>query len=206
VGGPGTDLGRLRAAYKKGGAKAARAESTRQASAALATASGGQQLLGYVNHKSDAYHWVFYATVIYGTIRSDGTITEYGRYFTRDAITVSGDYAKFTFYADRTTGSALRFRLSNWFQITTGGGYWTDTPKVRLQSVFSGDPYYCNHSYLLYGDGGPYTGLGFYGKSRVTWWNQYSPNPSSADGSWTLTESHGPLDCKAGRPQRCQWR
>src|SRR5674476_110843 len=33
-----------------------------------------------------------------------------------------------------------------------------------------------------------------------------TPNPSNADGSWTLTESHGPMDCVNGRSQIGQFR
>ena len=196
-----TDFGKLRGAYRTGGMAAVAKESLRQGQV-TATASGGTQLTGYRNVKNTSTSWTFYATVIYGTIRTDGTLTEYGRFFTRDDIALRGNYADFKFNADRTQGSALRFELSNWFSIITGGGSWSSTPKACTQSSFSGSTYYCNHSYSISG----YVGNGFYGKSRVKWWNQYSPNPSSSDGSWSLTESHGPMDCVSGRSQPCQYR
>ena len=52
----------------------------------------------------------------------------------------------------------------------------------------------------------PVRRFGSYGRTKAQWWNQYSPNPSTADGSWTLQVGHGPMDCKGGRAQRCQWR
>lgn len=64
----------------------------------------------------------------------------------------------------------------------------------------------CAASYGLYDSDSVYGGTGWYGKSRVIWWNQQSRNPSSADGSWTLTASHGPMDCVTTRSQICQWR
>jgi len=198
-----TDFKALRNAYHEGGMAAVRSEAETEVAAA---ASGGTGWTGYHNAKDDAYSWTFYGTVIYGTIKTDGTITEYGRFFTRDKLVLSGEYAVFTFSADRTLGSALKFRLANWFSIITGGGSWTDTPKICLQTVYSRDPYHFDHRYLLADPHGYYVGNGWSGKSQVIWWNQQSRNPSSADGSWTLTESHGPMDCKNGRPQRCQWR
>ena len=83
-----------------------------------------------------------------------------------------------------------------------GVGSWSSNSKTCAQTVYSGTVYSCNHSYSISG----YVGNGFYGKSNVQWWNQYSPNPSNADGSWTLTESHGPMDCVNGRSQIGQFR
>ena len=60
----------------------------------------------------------------------------------------------------------------------------------------------CNHSTYTLG----YAGAGFYSHSQTKWWNAMSPNPSSADGSWTVTEPHGPMDCVRGRPQQCMFR
>lgn len=97
-------------------------------------------------------------------------------------------------------------RLSNCFEISTVGGTWTDVPKTCQQGVYSGDPYHCDHNYGLYDSDSVDGGNGWYGKSRVIWWNQQSRNPSTADGSWTMTADHGPMDCKTGRSQVCQWR
>lgn len=212
LGSEATDFARLRDAYSQGGMAAVAREAKLQGSSAadvsngsgsrIAAASGGTQLTGYSNKKNTITSWTFYATVIYGTIRTDGTITQYGQFFTRDDIRLRGNFADFTFNADRTVGSAMKFKLSNWFSITTGGGSWSSNSKTCAQTVYSGTVYSCNHSYSISG----YVGNGFYGKSNVQWWNQYSPNPSSADGSWTLTESHGPMDCVSGRSQICQFR
>lgn len=227
VGDVSTDFPALRAAYQSGGMKAVAASvaKARQAktgtgtsspTGAVAAASGPTQFTSLVNEKTDAYHWTYSGTVIYGTASSSGAITVYGQFAIKNVISLSGNYAKLNpFYAQRSVGhgSAMKFKLWFWFDITTAGGYWTDTKYSCQQTAFTGDALNCATSGLGYGlystdSSGKivyYNGLGFYGRTKAQWWNQYSPNPSTADGSWTLQMGHGPMDCKV-RTQRCQWR
>lgn len=101
----------------------------------------------------------------------------------------------------------MRFKLWFWYEINTTGGLWKDSSRYCYQSSFIGDRLYFAGKYYSGPDGITYyTGLGWYGRTKAQWWNQYLPNPSTADGSWTLQVGHGPMDCKSGRAQRCQWR
>lgn len=223
MGDESTDFSALRTAYKTGGmravaASAAKAKSrTRTSSTTEVVAAGGPtQFKSLVNEKSDAYHWTYSGTVVYGTVSTSGAITVYGQFAIKNVISLSGNYAKLNpFYAQRSVGagSAMKFKLWFWFDITTTGGTWADTKQFCQQNTYTGNPLGCATTglgYWLYSTDSTgkivyYNGLGFYGRTKAQWWNQYSRNPSTADGSWTLQVGHGPMDCKV-RTQRCQWR
>lgn len=220
--GPGesTDFGALRTAYATGGMRAVATEAAAQyttdarvSSAEMTAAGGPVQFTSMVNEKTDDYRWTYNGTVIYGTINTKGQIVQYGKFSIQNKIALSGNSAQLgPFWVQRALsgGSAMKFRLWFWYEISTGGGLWHDTSRYCAQSAFSGNKLDCSGVYYLYhydlaGKKILYGGKNWYGRTKAQWWNEYSPNPTTADGSWTLRVGHGPMDCLA-RAQRCQWR
>jgi hypothetical protein len=197
-----TDFKALRKAYTLGGMVAVRRASTnQQRTGAVAAASGGTQLTGYANVRGSATYWTYFGTIHYGTIDSRGNLTEYGQVFVRDVITLTGNFAGFKYSFQRVVGhgSDVAVQLRNYF---TNIGWYGGSYLCPRTAFLAGHTATCNHSTYILG----YAGTGFYSHSQTTWWNAMSPNPSSADGSWTVTEPHGPMDCARARAQQCMFR
>lgn len=134
-----------------------------------------------------------------GTIRLGPGSTEYGRVFVSDKIVLNGAYANFTFTFKRVFGSDVAVAMKDYWTNVGWSGYTNTCPRTNW---LQGHTATCNYSSYL----GSFGGSGFYAHSQVQWWNQVSPNPSPGDGSWTVTEPHGPMDCVSTRAQKCLWR
>jgi hypothetical protein len=199
-----TDLKALRRAYRQGGMAAVQTVSARQQGITatgvnIALASGGTQLTGYSNNKYNSYTWTYSGTIIYGSIDTNGHLTEYGRVFVSDKIVLNGAYANFTFTFKRALGSDVAVAMKDYWTNVGWSGSTNTCPRTNW---LQGHTATCNYSTYL----GSFGGSGFYAHSQVQWWNQVSPNPSPGDGSWTVTEPHGPMDCVSTRAQKCLWR